>query len=300
MVANFLYKKLLQPSEYCGKANEMCKCGVQIEPPKTTPSPPDNRKPVLDMVVLVDGSESLSGEDWSALRTWLVDFIHSFNSPQIKEKYDRTSAMVVVQFSTHSPGVRNNFGGEDGYLIKRGQMGELDQLEDDLKGMFQLAQGSDTYMALEYLIQDVVPSMDNDWRNYDDNVRHNRVLTMVVNGEPNDADFNNEYNAKYQHRTFDNNELLAKLDETFTDRYVIGVGSGIAEFNSAYSKINKNSNNVEMMKIDKYFSKDSNANTLNQAFLARVVDQLTTSVLAYEPVDTYEFNKTVMNIADPY
>jgi len=298
MVANSLFSKLSHGSEYCGKANEMCKCGLVEEP--TDPVPvPVVQKPVLDMVVLVDGSESLSGDDWGALRSWLVDFIHSFNTPEIKAKYDRTSAMVVVQFSTHTPGASTNFGGEDGYLIKRGKFNELDQLEDELKGMFQMAQGSDTFMALEYLIHDVVPSMDNDWRNYGDDVRHNRVLTMVVNGEPNDADFNSEYNSKWQHRTLDNNDLLAALDMTFTDRYVIGVGSGISEYNSAYSKINKNSKNVPMMKIDKYFSNDSGDSTLNQEFLATVVKELTTSVLNYEPV-TYEFHKSVMNIADPY
>lgn len=302
MVANFLYNKLSHGSEYCGKANEMCKCGTQliVEPKMPEPEPQPTMKPVLDMVVLVDGSESLSNEDWGALKNWLVDFINAFNTAEIKEKYDRTSAMVVVQFSTHNPGSQYpKFGAEDGYIIKRGQLSELDQLEDELQNMFKMSQGTDTYMALEYVMHDVVPSMDNEWRHFDDSVRHNRVLTMVVNGEPNDADFNGEYNSKWQHRTLENHELLQNLDATFTDRYVIGVGSGISENHSAYELINQNSLDLPMWRIDKYLSSDRTKSTLNSEFLETVVSQLTTAILARGEV-SHEFWSTMEHVAEPY
>lgn len=291
MIANKLYQKLSYGSEYCGAHHEMCKCGEVVEP---TPPPVVPKKPVLDMVVVVDGSESLSNEDWGALKTWLVEFVHSFNTPEIMAKYDRTSAMVVVQFSNH-----NSHDPENSYIIKKGQMGNLDDMERELENMIQLNQGSDTYAALEYVIGNVVPDLDNSWRQFDDDVRHNRVLTLVVNGDPKDADFHGAYNRRNQNRQLNNPQLLAALDATFTDRYVIAVGSDFEEFKSDYEAIHQNSMDVPIFNIDKYFADadDYSSASMNQEFLNLVVSELTTSVLSYDFEASDEFYKSVNHIA---
>lgn len=290
MIANKLYKKLSYDSEYCGEATDMCKCGEVVKPDKVVKP----RKPVLDMVVVVDGSESLSEKDWGAMKNWLVAFVHSFNTEEIKAKYDRTSAMVVVQFSNH-----NKNDPDNSYIINRGQMGNLHDMERELDGMLQLQQGSDTYAALEYVINSVVPDLDNSWRNFEEGVRHNRVLTLVVNGEPKDADFDGAYNQRNQNRQLNNAELLSALDATFTDRYVIAVGSDFNEFRSEYEAIHKNSLDVDIFNIDKYFAAedDYSVASMNEDFLNLVVGELTTSVLKYDAEASAAFDHYVDQIA---
>lgn len=287
MIANQLYKKLSWGSEYCGMANEMCKGGLHVDDStdNVRPTYPDPvmptvtvGKPVLDMVVVVDGSDSLSNEDWGSLRSFLVEFIHSFNTPEIRAKYDRTSAMVVVQFS--SPSDNPNDYAPDGVVMLQGQMSELDQMEAELDSMIQMRRGSSAYAALEFVINDVIPDIDYVRSEVNANVvqEHNRILTMVVNGEPDDAQYSN-----WNGRSMSNDELLHALDMNFSERYVIAVGSDLKRYGSAYEMISKNSENTGIYFLDGYTStEDLMYQALGEAFLETLVEEMTVAALKYE------------------
>jgi len=288
MVANMLFTKLSHGSEYCGKATEMCKGGMHVDDSTDNNSGNGNGnsgsgsgtltvgKPVLDIMVVVDGSQNLNNEDWHALKLWLVDFIDSFNTPEISAKYDRTSMMVVVQFSSEG---ENYDYAPGGYTMNFSQLDELDALERDLQNMIQMRRGSDAYSALEFVLEKVVPAIDSAREEENAGViqEHNRILAMIVNSEPTDADFFNQ-----DSRTMTNSEIIGALDQTFSERFVIGVGSGLSTYNSAYEEINHNSFNLPIYHLDGYISSADVEAALTAGFMEAVVEEMTKCALMYE------------------
>jgi len=296
MIANGLYKKLSWGSQYCGKANEMCKGGLRVDDSTdyTRPTYPTDDinvypmpsvtvgKPILDVVIVVDGSDALDNEDWSSLKTFLVQFIDSLNTPEIQAKYDRTSTMVVVQFASTDPNW-NEYGNEqhlDGVNMIQGRMYQLNQLEAELHSMIQMKQGSSAYGALEFVVTEVLPEIDSVRSEDHHNVvqEHNRILAMFVNGEPDDA----HYRGGLGGRNLDNEELLHALDMSFSERYVIALGSEVKSYGSAYEVINKNSEGLPIFHLDGYSTtEDLMYQALGEAFLETLSEEVTKAALMY-------------------
>jgi len=88
LVAEQLYEILTAPSEYCDIPEQVCECGERATPA------PIVAEPTMDIVLLIDGSDSIDIEDWMPLKDWVVDFIHEYSS-QVAGKYSKVSAMVV-------------------------------------------------------------------------------------------------------------------------------------------------------------------------------------------------------------
>jgi len=218
MVANTLWKKLMKPSEYCGENTEMCKCG---EVAVVTRPPPVQvvKKPVLDIIFLVDGSDSVSVQDWVKLREWVVQLVGTYKNEFYREKFDKISAMLVIQYSSH--GLRGD-AATPGYVLNKAVLAQVNQLQRELQSMIQMAAGTDTYMALEFVVDNVLPEMVREQR-LPAGTKHVRQLILLTNGIARDEDINRLYNT----RSHTNVELQAKLDSSFYSRFVIGVGSEI-------------------------------------------------------------------------
>lgn len=228
MIANTLYAKLQEPSEYCADdIHEMCDCGEHIDAPPTSPpvvvtpevhSVPTPEKPIRDIIFLIDGSDSVSVRDWPKYRGWVVDFITSLNTAENRDKYSMTSATVVVQYSSDGHDGDNN----SGYIVKKRLLGELQKLENDINGMVQLAAGTDTFLALEFIVSELIPNrIDVDRKMPDQGrmIRHIRELIVITSGLS--RDFSSDK------RKLGNSQLFSMLDEMFQHRFVIGIGSEI-------------------------------------------------------------------------
>lgn len=294
MIANGLYKKLSWGSQYCGKANEMCKGGLHVDDStdyKRPTYPTDDTnvypmpsvtvgKPILDVVIVVDGSDALDNEDWSSLKTFLVQFIDSLNTPEIQAKYDSTSTMVVVQFASTEPNYNEHEEHYDGVHMIQGRMYQLNQLEAELHSMIQMKQGSSAYGALEFVVTEVLPEIDSvrSEDHHDVVQEHNRILAMFVNGEPDDA----IYRGGVNQRNMDNEELLHALDMSFSERFVIALGSEVKSYGSAYEVINKNSAGMPIYHLDGYSTtEDLMYQALGEAFLETLSEEVAKAALMY-------------------
>jgi hypothetical protein len=152
------------------------------------PPPPD--KETMDLVYLVDGSDSIRNRDWNDLKQFLKLSIHELNGgghghgdASYANRYVR-SAVVVVQYS-----------GKDeqrieldttGKLAGRGKSSHSSRMKDLQKDLGEIAQvidnmeqyqeGTYTYSAFKYVLDNVCPKLDarDDF--------HKRVLITVTNG----------------------------------------------------------------------------------------------------------------------
>jgi len=203
LVAEQLYEILTAPSEYCDIPEQVCECGERATPA------PIVVEPTMDIVLLIDGSDSIDIEDWMPLKDWVIDFIHEYSS-QVAGKYSKVSAMVVVQYSSYPE-----------YWKEKRMFDQLKQLDEKLKGMTQFAKGTDTYLALEYVLHDVVDKdFARTFASEEARENYHRNLILLTNGLARDDASRN--------REFSNAELFSKLDDTFETRVVIGMGSEIA------------------------------------------------------------------------
>merc|ERR1719335_92506 len=159
------------------------------------------------------------------------------------------------------------------------QLDELDQLERELQNMIQMRRGSDAYSALEFVLEKVVPAIDSARTEQNSGIaqEHNRILAMIVNSEPTDADFFNQ-----DGRTMTNSEIIQSLDDTFSERFVIGVGGGLSTHNSAYGEINHNSFGLPIYHLDGYISSSDVEAALTYSFMESLVGEMTKCALMYE------------------
>jgi len=256
MIADSLWAKLREPSAYCASdIDSVCQCGGDVpdrrrlpepEPevteapfiPEPEPEPVGFEKKIRDLIILVDGSESLTTRQWPEFRRWIVNFIKSFDTPELREKFDSTSATVVIQYSHWGPGQGDKENGQfTGYMVKKKLLNELDQLRAEINNdntFTQMAGGTNTFLALEYIIEDLIPNKIDAFRSRSlvNSDRIVRDLILITQGVASDYDYNRRQelntgnNANRQVMT--NNELFNQLDATFNNRFILGVGSEIS------------------------------------------------------------------------
>merc|ERR1712066_502338 len=152
--------------------------------------PPPPAKETMDLIYLVDGSDSIRNRDWNDLKQFLKLSIHELNggghghgSGSYANRYVR-SAVVVVQYS-----------GKDeqrieldttGKLTPRGKASHSSRMRDLKKDLGDIAQVIDnmeqyqertyTYSAFKYVLDNVCPKLDAR------DEFHKRVLITVTNG----------------------------------------------------------------------------------------------------------------------
>lgn len=267
MVANSLWAKLMKPSQHCGELTEMCKCGeVKI----VEPALPPPEKQVLDVILLMDGSDSIQIRDWPHLKNWVVKFMNSFSHPDYMNKYAKTSTKVVVQYSSYdfaAVGSKN-----PGYIVKKRLLHQLKAFEQDLNEMIQLAHGTDTFTAIEFVLKEIIP------KTLDPRGDHKRQLILLTNGVPRDADVN--YTDEGQ-RSYSNAELYRALSKNFDDRFVVGIGSEISSNHVVLDQISSNSHGGEAMWFVEGIHKtsDHSRSYLNDEIMEAILSEMRISLL---------------------
>lgn len=236
MIADSLWAKLQYDSEYCASdIDAVCECGkrdvpdvpkVVTRPPVIVTDPPtEPAKPVRDVIILIDGSDSISAKNWPIFRKWVSNFVGSFNNQELKDKYSMTSATVVVQYSSDGHLGDNN----SGYIVKKRLLSELQKLKDDLtdqNGFVQMASGTDTYLALEFIVDELIPKKIDFIRprHFEREAPHTRELILITNGLARDS---TQGSASYSKRQYSNNALYDRLSQVFEHRFILGIGSEI-------------------------------------------------------------------------
>lgn len=219
LVAEHLYDTL-HLEKWTDIPEEICECAAPrdtrnavLPMSKLEDAPVEDDKTVMDMVILVDGSDSISLEDWSPLKKWILKFIHHFNTSQMRQKYSKFSAMVVVQYSSHA-----------NYWQQKRMFEQLKELDQQLENMVQMAMGTDTYLALEYVLDDIMSNISTDVTSKIKAKNVDSALLLITNGLARDQSHEDNATRKYS-----NENLLRLLDNTFKQRLVVGVGSDIAK-----------------------------------------------------------------------
>merc|ERR1712173_135594 len=268
MVANSLFAKLMKPSQYCGRVTEMCKCGEVRVIPTPAPILPPPEKEVLDVILLMDGSDSIQMKDWEPLKSWVLKFMNEFSQQEYISKFAKTSTKVVVQYSsydfTNGPDKLN-----PGYIVKKKLLHQLRAFEKDLNDMIQLAHGTDTFTAIEFVLNDIIPNK------LDNRGRHNRQLILLTNGVPRDPRIG------LRGRQMTNNQLWSSLSENFSDRYVVGIGSEISTNPNELEMIGSNSHGGQAMwLVDSIMSSDDYRQSyLDDELMESILEEMRISLL---------------------
>merc|ERR1712157_268958 len=147
MLANELYAELTS-GRWTDPAQELCECGERaVVPPPAPKADAPPKKPVMDLVVLIDGSDSIEEGHWKPLLDWVWSFLSKFEtSEELKNKYDGTSTMIIVQYST-----------APSYVEHHAMLSELESLKAKLNSMIQMAQGTETFHALQFIMSEQGP-----------------------------------------------------------------------------------------------------------------------------------------------
>ena len=190
------------------------------------------------MILLIDGSNNVQLQDWEPLKSWVSDFISDF-SEQVAPNYAQTSTVVVVQYSNH-----------DNYWVKKRDFDQLKKLEEDFKGMFQFGERSDTFAALEFVLQDVT---DEDFASklrsaaaassMSSSRTSKKALILITNGLADDY-------LDHKNRVLSNQQVYDQLNNTFDLRTVIGIGSEISGEAESIRKISDGSEDSFMLVDD--------------------------------------------------
>jgi hypothetical protein len=236
LVAEQLYSVLSYPSEYCDVPEQVCACentftdsamtdltiqstdGAENDhDPNLVPETPKTHNsnilnPKLDMVILIDGSDSIEINQWEPLKNFVSDFITTFDHSHI-QKYSETSTLVVVQYS-------NN----DNYWVKKRLFNELFKVENDFKFMVQMAKGTDTFAALEFVLQDVA-SYKLRLKTINSDLNQEKALILITNGLSDDR-------FDMKNRLLTNDQVYNQIASTFKIRSVVGIGSEIGSDHS--------------------------------------------------------------------
>jgi len=102
----------------------------------------------VNMVFLVDGSESITRENFDEIRSWILAVIDSF------QPADRPTPMkvIIVQFS-NKPMIE----------VEQHVFDSSDEIQDSLSFNFgQMRQGSNSYSALDFVNTEVYPRLEQD------------------------------------------------------------------------------------------------------------------------------------------
>lgn len=259
----------MKPSRHCGELTEMCKCGEvkEIEPPLPAPE-----KDVLDVILLMDGSDSITIKDWPHLKKWVVRFMNNFSQQEYIDKFAKTSTKVIVQYSSYGISTKSD-AANPGYIVKKRLLHQLRAFEQDLNDMIQLAHGTDTFTAIEFVLDTVIP------KRLDPRGNHKRQLILLTNGLPRDADM--AYTDEGQ-RNYSNAQLYRKLSQNFSDRYVVGIGSEISSNHEVLDQISYNSHQGESMWFVDGITEtsDHSRSYLNDEIMQAVLSEMKVSLLA--------------------
>lgn len=277
MIADQLYMKLMKPSAYCGEITEMCKCGeVKVIPKRsepvivTEPTVEDPRD-VLDVILLMDGSDSISIQDWPVLKKWVLKFMNTFSEQEYIQRYAATSTKVIVQYSSYDSETPN----QENYIVKKRLLHQLKAFEEDLNAMIQLAEGTDTFTAIEFVLNEVIPNQ------MDTRGNHFRQLVLLTDGVPRDGAIEHLSNGQ---RRYSNQELYSMLSQTFNDRYVVGIGSEVAnnDYDNLLRDVSFNSNGGNAIWfVDRIRGgSDRRASYLNDEIMDAILSEMRMSLLS--------------------
>lgn len=120
------------------------------------------REKPIDLVFLVDGSDSIDSDDFTLVKDWIVAVIDSFE-PMDRNPYLHVD---VVQYS------------EISNIELHGLVDESMNYRNEITSIAQYKSGTKTYTALQFVVDQVVPMMRNGAYS---------ILVTMTDGDANDV-----------------------------------------------------------------------------------------------------------------
>lgn len=183
------------PVEYAGNSCEDCSVGYERDLESGKCRLPEksrcNEKP-LEIVFLVDGSDSVHEKDFPLIPGWISSMVQSFDP----ESRSHPTTTVVVQFST-------NIKEEFVLSVKN----NVEELEKKLDAITQLANGTNTYSALNFVSSKVSHKLKSDSL---------KTLVLITDGASRDRNKNGRSGA-----------VLESVRQDFDFIVAVGIGERV-------------------------------------------------------------------------